>query len=367
MQILTSSFVKNKELPHDLWPESIKGQDQLKVTYYPWYAHAGTEVPHRYQIDIVGKLSKPVNYVDDVSNIKVLDNIVQSSFGQLRGISATGKGTRIYQLISYLMTKYKWTHFYDDKLDSWFNEDYNNQVAEAKANGMSKEDIKNNIKPPKFNQVYVGILFPELNLLVLGARVVKSTKSRLLSLTGCDAINTGYGFTTLIEMTRRYAGKYNVLCEGYVSMNSSDLGIAYQHNFGHKNFFYKCFQHDNKEDMLERFKSRSFHVAKGDAAYSQNEMHGQLSYDALMKDVTQLGDELGRVSVAINDPKEDVAEFGIEYLDFLKLYDDIESFTEYSKHNDVKRDYQFAEKNYDQYWYLYMFQKQNIKKPELDK
>ena len=61
-----------------------------------------------------------------------------------------------------------------------------------------------------------------------------------------------------------------------------------------------------------------------------------------------------------------IEEIQRKYKEYFKDIDDIESFTEYSKHNDVKRDYQFAEKNYDQYWYLYMFQKQNIKKPELD-
>ena len=342
---------KRESIAKELWPESIK--DQGAIVLYPdlWSKHAGTEVSEKYQVEIVGRLSPPKNYINEseAGNYNILPDLkIKSSFGQLRGISATGKGTRICQLILYLITKYKWTYKYENNLASYFNDEYNNKKLS---------------EPPLFTAP-IGIYFPELNLIILGAKFVRSTKSRLLSLTGCDALNTGFGYNTMLELTERYAKQgYNVLCEGYVSMCSSDLNIKNQHKYGHTNFFYKCFQHDNKEDMLERFKSRSFHVAKGDAAWSQNEMHGKLSYEALIKDKDELSGQLGKLIIWLNDPKELVWKFGIEYLEFLGLNQDAVNFAEFSQNVDANRDYRDAERNYDQLWYLWKFQNQVLEKP----
>lgn len=343
---------KKKEqvfIPKDQWPKSLIDSGftgQLEST--PFSEH-GVEIPYQYQSKVHGELPSPLNYIpiEQAVQIQKLDHIRLSSYGQLRGISATGKGTRMYQLISYLRSKFKWT-FYSTYLPAYRKKDSNGYVPTLPINNL-------------------GIFFPELNLLIPG-RIVKSNKSRLLSFTGADMITAGWSHDTLFDINIEFAINYNWLYEGYTGLDNAKLNPKWLMEESNEkklksidSFFYRFYHHPNKEEMLERFKSRSFHVAKGDAAYGQNENHSTISYRVVQKELNELLDNGKSIEsdISLDESDIDINEFVKSYLMFIGLHELVPDYLNWQESfGDCKRDYRDAQKNYDDFWYQWQFQMQ---------
>lgn len=322
------------------WPKSlIENNFQGELEISPWSEH-GVKIPEQYQVKVHGELSPTHNYVsfEEAKSIKPLEGILDHSYGQLRGISATGKGTRMYQLVSFLKTQFKWTFF----------------QAEVPAYREKKEDGT----VPVYTVKNFGIFFPELKLLIPG-RIVKSNKSRLLSFTGADMITSGWSHDTLFDLNLKFATQYNWLYEGYTGLDNGKLNPKWleESTAGDiHNYFYRMYHHPDKEEMLARFKSRSYTVAKGDAAYSQNENHSTISYNTILKETEDLN---VNCDIKLHESTEPMEEFIFSYMGFLGFSSAYaEMHEEWAETHNYKRDYQDAQQNYDNFWYDWQFQTQ---------
>lgn len=332
---------KNKPVPFSAYPPGVP--ESVKLLFKPAPEHP-VDIPLEYQVKVASQLPNPENFVSpqEAKSIQLLPGILRNSYSQLRGISATGKGTRVAHLLFFLMEKFKWTFHIED---TW---------AEP-----TRAEIAQGAEPKLIKNAPLGYYFPELNLFILG-RFVKSNKSRLLSLTGADSYLTMYGHSSLFESLYRWANPetgMNLIFEGYAGMDNPKLNPKAVHeNSGQCCYFYQMYEHPSKEEMLTRFKSRSFHVAKGDAAYIQNEPQASQSYQIIKEDLKELG--LPDGFIQLQSSTQPVYEFGKRYLEFLGVGHLSDEFEAWCNTNDLKRDYLNVKDNYDKFWLKLQFQDQ---------
>lgn len=250
------------------------------------------------------------------------------SYAQLRGTSAVGKGTRVFQLMLFLMEKYNWNYLFE------------------KVPNHNHPDVKAKLREPELVPYLTGVLVEDLNILFIG-RIVKSNKSGLLSLTGADSINSSVGFHATFDILKKHVDK-NVIIEGYPGMTSNVLNpTSLVTGFGFKDLFYVAYQYDDKEQMLERVEQRSASRCRGDAAWSQ--MLGIVQSLTACKtqwdELVEQGHE-GEIYLQTNHYTESIYSFGYDYLNWLGHNNIAEEFLEWSKTNTVDRDYRDIEANY---------------------
>lgn len=144
------------------------------------------------------------------------------SFCQLKGVSGTGKGTRVSQLLLFL-----------------------NHVSQIKAKIVHID-----------NKPY-AIYIEEFNLLVPGKYVV-SNKSGLVSLTGLDIMASDLKDGRFIpkELIKLYP-EANIICEGYVNTLVEFYQPTYQYNNGFSNQQWELYSYNNLEELQKRIIRRS--------------------------------------------------------------------------------------------------------------
>jgi hypothetical protein len=343
------NYKKGQKVNPEDWPESLRriGFDG-EVIYEPWTAH-DVKVPEEYQIKLKGEIPAPANYLKP--DQEPTDPVIATSpysFAQFKGISATGKGTRVAMLLDYLLANYQWKLLFEDDIPNFHEAE------------KPEDKFVGNPNVPRSRQ-YVGILVPALNLLILGAKIVKSNKSRLLSLTGADSITSGLSHCTLFEMLHRYAKKYNVLFEGYAGLEVATFDLENQlKDNGQDRYILEAFRHASKDVMLERFKDRSYQVAKGDSAFKNNERHSTIPFKRISEQAKKYADQMKFVHLNMTDSTEEPIFAIIRYLKAIGV--DPTAFVEHTKHSSfkAKRSYTDPAKNYQDYWLLFKFLEQEI-------
>lgn len=155
----------------------------------------------------------------------------------LRGISGTGKGTRLSSLMEFL--RYK-------------NED---DIVPVFAS-----DIKPN-KPEE--PVQIGVLCKSLNLFFAG-KWVRSNKSGMYSWSSMDGMSQVKSrvYWTLLD----YVGSkknMHLIAEGYFAMKGSYFGANKLVQYGFSDVYYLHYLFENKQELMDRCYNRSGSVIKG--------------------------------------------------------------------------------------------------------
>lgn len=233
------------------------------------------------------------------------------SFGVVLGSSATGKGTRMNQLMQFLNTKYTPEIFEDTDKDG-----------------------------KKFN---LGLLYKELDILILG-KYVNNVQTGISSWSSMDSIWSKYGGTepTVARIKELHN---NVICEGYANMDTFRIRPAHMSSNGCKNFFYQLFYYDKNgiQDYLNRVIGRSGKEPKGTTAFEKN--GAVLSWEPkILKDISE-NNLTGICQKYLFDA--DIDTIGKEYLKFLGLNDLANEFVEYTKENKFFKEFKPQETGED--------------------
>lgn len=160
----------------------------------------------------------------------------------LKGISATGKGTRVSQLLEFLKTKFAYSSIY---------------VTKVNIDGTEF----------KIQPFQLSVSVPHLNLIFIG-RWVRSNKSKLISWSSLD--NLSKFNEPFYKYIVEYFGsrKFDLICEGYFGGKSSALIPEYASQFfdsANVTHYY----YDNMEELQLRVEGRSGSRIKG-TCYNDN-------------------------------------------------------------------------------------------------
>ena len=219
------------------------------------------------------------------------------SFGLILGSSATGKGTRMNQLIQFLNTKFKYDEF---------------------------EDLDKDGK--KFT---LGIYYKELDILFLG-KYVTNKQTGIVSWSSMDSIWSKYGGTES-TVSRIKKLNHNIICEGYDIMDTFRIRPAHMSSDGCKNFFYQLFYYDKNgiQDYMNRVIGRSGKKPKGTTSFDKN--GAVLGWEPKINNDIEENNLNGMCQKYLFDA--DINIIGKEYLKFLKLDELSNEFVEYYKNN----------------------------------
>ncbi len=230
-------------------------------------------------------------------------NTAGKSFCQLKGISATGKGTRVSQLLLFL-------------------------------NYKSQDGAK---------IVYVddrpyGIYVEKFNLLVPGKYVV-SNKSGLISLTGLDIMVSDMDDGRFMpdELMKLYP-EASIICEGYVSTQGTYYQPQNQYNNGFKNQQWEVYLYDNLEELQKRVIGRSASRIKGTCWVGNEVFKSHFTHDILPQCASlEEKDEDFHSFTLFSKFSESHAEFGKRWLTFNGHRDLVDEFVTWSNENSVLR------------------------------
>jgi hypothetical protein len=219
-------------------------------------------------------------------------NRTTSSYCQLKGVSGTGKGTRVAQLMLFLCDRY--------------NVKINKQKVDSD------------------NEQCVAIEFEEPNIAIIG-KVLKSPCG-LLNLEGIDHKH---------EIKEYLYDKYkswNLICEGFV-LTGSDFfkpqSMLDKYDF--KKQMWESYYYDNVEQLQERVTGRSGKRSSGKAFSGNkgiiNEFENKIKPQC----------EENGFSCGLYKYDEAVTSFGIRYLHFVGLSELFPEFLTFSKRKSALR------------------------------
>ena len=216
------------------------------------------------------------------------------SFGAVLGSNATGKGTRMNQLIHFLKTKYN--------PELYFTIGKNNK---------------------KFN---LGILFKDIDLLIVG----KYVDTDFQSFTSLDSVWNKLGGTEeTVSLFKTL--DYNILCEGYSNTDTFRIRPVHMSTSGCNRFFYQIYSYgvENHDTYLKRIFERSGKHPKKAAGFEKETQ--------ILKYSSKINNELKEHNldgVCYNlNYDEPITKIGVEYLRFLGRTNLVEEFIEYSNLN----------------------------------
>lgn len=234
------------------------------------------------------------------------------TYALLKGTSGTGKGTRVFQLMSYL-----------------FNEaGYKAEKLQAKMKGKKKP---------------FGVLFTDINVIFLGKWVV-SNKSGLKSWSSLDAINAGTGKTDLtIALVKRRTRGMHVVAEGEPMIISHKYRpeVMFELYPDLERCFFQIFNYAEREQYDERILNRSGKLP-GDSGWGRNKDYKREHERVLSerKDLNMTGEsDTGKELIHCEMLPHDapVTCFGVAYLKFLGMDDHIKAFKKYAKKHPALR------------------------------
>lgn len=265
-----------------------------------------------------------------------------TTYAQLVGTSAVGKGTRTSQLIQFLR------HKFGDPEIVFARLEYDKKNRDGSITPMEKT-------------IPLGVKIPELNLIILG-KWVKSNKSGLISWTGADFTNTTWNHGATVAMTKLFSD-HNYIQEGYVGMFSPAFYPEGLEKIGceYTKAFYQGYYYDgDKSAMMERIVMRSGRECKGDAAWSQQHLAG-IFISAVNDQVGNNPDlKMERVLATMHKHTCPITTFGYNYLGFLGEHDLAEEFLQWSESNTTLRDYRDKESNHNQLLQLMLDQNKAV-------
>lgn len=218
----------------------------------------------------------------------------------LRGVSATGKGTRVSTLLEYLKTKYEY--------ESIFISGY-----------IGKEKLKKDYQ--------IGVIFPSIKLFFLGKWVRSNKMKRLISWSSLDGLS-GYQDTLYYDLPKFFVD-HSIIWEGYYGGRGAHLYPSTLISSGVKSFRYFHYLYNDIEELQERCLGRSGSRIKG-SCYSDNV--GYLREDLRDKELNNLRKQFedgctgGKFEYTFHPHTTLVQQFGIDTLFFLGLIDDIRPF-----------------------------------------
>jgi hypothetical protein len=235
------------------------------------------------------------------------------------GTSATGKGTRVSQLLHFLISKY------DFEFRSTIIIPENDEVA------------------PYY--LPLGILIPELNTLFLG-KIVKSNKSGLLSWSSLDYLHGKLGMDATAKLVySQLKNSLNIVQEGYVgSGNSIAYGPVVLSEYTQSILLIGYDYKGVKSDMMDRIVSRSSKECKGDAAWSQRSLGSAYIYSC-----SKQVDLVNNCGVFTRSLEYDapLTQLGNDWLTF-QGEDELQvEFSEWSEDNSTLRDFRDKQSNLD--------------------
>ncbi len=223
------------------------------------------------------------------------------SYNLLLGTSGTGKGTRVSQLMSFLVDRYNVEQIFT----MW--------------NGKEKP---------------FGYYFPEIDVFVVG-KIVTSHKSGLVSFTSLDTINSMTGKTILTGELIKEQTYGHVIGEGEALLISHRYRPLYMAEYyGIKDMSFHIFSYPNRIPYDERIMARSGKLA-GEGGWNRNKSYLKL-YNQVDKEIIELGSSYNIEAYDLNYDA-DITVFGRHLLMKIGLGKLLQSFSEYSKEYDTKR------------------------------
>lgn len=238
----------------------------------------------------------------------------------LRGISATGKGTRVSTLMEFLKTKYE----------------------------CEVRDIhpSNEAKP-----FPIATVFPEPNLTFLG-RWVKSNKiGRLYSWSSLD------GFSSQDKMyediVRYFSYSRGLFLEGYFGGKRPVVTPQVTLPMGFTDYMVRHYFHEDMEELQQRCLGRSGARIKG-SCYRDNQACLQESYKIRNIELFKAGFRKNNIPESNLDfhfvnAKEPVYKYGVSALIRLGLDKHVDDFIEFSKENSTLRHVDNVEYNHKRF------------------
>lgn len=232
-------------------------------------------------------------------NIRILE--MNSTAIILKGISATGKGTRVSTLLEFLKSRY--AH-------------HSHMVTQ-----IGEFDLK---KP-----MQIGVYFPRLRLFFLGGWV-KSNKSGLISWSSLDGFSS-YNASLYYDISKYYAG-CNIVMEGYFGGKGDHVWPSHLGKY-FKNVCYFHYLYTDLEELQERCVMRSGKRIKG-SCWGDNRAY-LIKPEYKIKDVESFREKFNSVaqpdgffSYTFHPHDELPVVFGRLALKYLGLYNEMIEFKE---------------------------------------
>lgn len=241
------------------------------------------------------------------------------SFGAILGSSGTGKGTRVNQLIK----------FFESKFES--------------------EDYFITFNDKKFQ---LGILFPELDLLILG-KYNHNKKSQHITWSSLDQLWSKFGGT---EPTVAYFKTlpYNILCEGYSNTDTFRIRPEHMSSGGCRKLFYQVYSYglDNFNEYVNRIKGRNGKPPKGTTAFDKETQILKFP-EKIKEEYKRIGIEDGVCSHLSFDAP--IWSIGVEYIQFLEennlCKEDTQithEFIDFTMHEENQTFYEFKKNEFEE-------------------
>jgi hypothetical protein len=236
----------------------------------------------------------------------------------LRGISATGKGTRVSTLLEFLKTK---TSYRVEEVTSIIVDDVELQ------------------KTP----IQLSVVFDDINTVFIG-RWVKSNKSKLISWTSLDGYSK-YNNDTFYNHIMRSYNTRNVVCEGYFGGKGKTFDppqIAEIFKSADLEHYY----YESMDELQSRVMGRSGSTIKGtcyrDNKWCIKEKNRQRVIDLFTAAVPNSTYNFIR-------HHEEVHEFGSRFLNKIGKSEWVSEFISFASENSTKRNVESIEENYSKF------------------
>jgi len=216
----------------------------------------------------------------------------------VKGISGSGKSSRVFQLLS----------FFRDK-------------------GFTFEDFFYTNKDGKVRNI--GINIKELNLIFIGKLYNSNGVERWQ---GYDSVTGAFIKASYFsEFLFDNLGTYGFIVDGAGITQTNRLRPKFLAAGGFKNIFIQYYNYLNKEDYLSRIIYRSGAAPKKDVMWDKN--GGFISdYNFSMKEISEINDINHYIDNKMFD--ELIDDFGIKFLLFTKNENLIEDFMDFVESND---------------------------------
>lgn len=239
----------------------------------------------------------------------------------LRGISATGKGTRVSILMEYLKSKFS----------------YESHIIANVPNEIFKSPWQ------------ISVFFPEIKTVFIG-RWVKSNKSGLMSWNSLDGIS-GYQDSLYYDLPKYYKG-CNIVMEGYFGGKGSHI---YPHFLvpSVENTVYFHYLYDDIEELQERCVGRSGSRIKGSCwadnrAYLMKPEYKEKDIEIFKNHFKNTGSD-GFISYTFHAHTESPNIFGMLALKSMDLDNYIKDFTDRWQEFSTLRDTSIIEDNHKRF------------------
>lgn len=224
-------------------------------------------------------------------------------FTCVKGISGSGKSTRILQLFLYLRNELNYTF----------------------------EDVY-------YNKKKCGILIKELNVIYLGKFYKTEGIERLQ---GYDSVTAVFGSAeNASKYIKETLQNYSILVEGAGITGSNRYRplFAFEYLSANK-IFIQYYNYSNQDDYLERIVGRSGEIPKKGTMWNKNlGFISDCKKSFVEKDcIVQNGFDANEICVFENNFDENVNDFGVKYLKFIGKEVLIEEYKQYCIDHDYTK------------------------------